>query len=113
MPYLYCAKHGQQHAANAIEQQELYREEGEAVLIFKAPLKSGAWVCDRCNVPLRKGDIAYLVTAFSQDFADELATYRFEYERRYFVMEKAEARVYGAVPSGGLPDEAMTEEESL
>lgn len=112
MPYLFCAEHGQQHAANAIEQQEQYREEGEAVLIFKAPLKASTWLCDRCNAQLGEGDIAYLVTAFSRFFADELASYDFAYERQYFVMEKAEARVYGVVPADGLPDRTMIDEEN-
>jgi hypothetical protein len=103
MPRLYCTEHGKEHEATCHEEQENYRLLGETVLIVKGTLTSGPWRCDRCNTRLTKGNPAYLVTAFSRHFAEELDGYDYGYERQYLAMERAEAKLYGAEPPGGIP----------
>lgn len=96
MPRLYCEEHGREHEAIAIGEQEHYRQLGEAVLIVKGRLISGPWLCDRCNAMLSKSTPAWLVSSFGRHFVEELDCYDYSYERRYFTMERAEARWYGA-----------------
>jgi hypothetical protein len=102
MPYLYCAADGRIHENRAIGQQELYREEGESVLIVRGILKSGPWRCDKCNAQLRKGDPACLLSAFSRYDTQSMHYYDFAYERRYFAMKGADtlALIGAAWPCG-------------
>jgi hypothetical protein len=110
MPYLFCEEHGRDREALFAQEQESYRLLGETVLVVNGPLKSPSWRCDSCNARLRRGNRAYLVTAFPRHFADELAAYDYATEREYFVIGHAEARAYGAVPAGGIPSPAMAKE---
>lgn len=96
MPYLYCAFRGRGHETRIIEQQESYRAEGESVLIVKGKLKSGPHHCDKCNARLNCGDDAALLSAFPRHIVEGTDAYDFAYERRYFDMGKAEAKLYGA-----------------
>ena len=95
MPYLFCAAHGQGHENRAIAQQEEYRQQGESVLIVHGALRSGPWQCDTCNVALKRGDDAMLMTAFPQHFTEGMNGYDFGPEKRYFDMKRAQAVVYG------------------
>jgi hypothetical protein len=106
MPYLFCEPHGQEHEATSLEEQENYRLLGEAVLIVSGALNSGSWYCDRCQTRLKKGQTAYLMTAFPNHFAEEFDRYDYAYERQYFQIDRAKARIYGAAPPGGIPDPA-------
>jgi hypothetical protein len=90
MSYLYCAADGRIHENRVISQEELYREEGESVLIVKGILKRGPWRCDKCNLPLRKGDPACLLSAFPRYDTQSMHYYDFAGERRYFAMKGAE-----------------------
>jgi hypothetical protein len=96
MPYLFCEKHGREHEDSAAGQQEAYRQEGESVLTMRGTLISGPWLCDRCNASLTKGTHAYLASAFPAWVGEGTEDYDFAYERRYFAVEKAEAKLYGA-----------------
>ncbi len=49
---------------------------------------------------------AYLVTAFSSQFAEELGGYDYACEREYLNMKRARVSVYGAEPPGGIPSPA-------
>ena len=102
MPYLFCEEHGREQEAISQEEQDSYRWLGETVLIVSGPLKSPSWRCDRCNVRLRRGSRAWLVTAFPRHYAQELSGYDYASEREYFVLGHAEATVYGATPPGGI-----------
>jgi hypothetical protein len=106
MPYLFCAEHGKEHEASCKDEQENYRLLGETVLVVSGTLISGPWRCDRCNAPLKRSQKAWLVTAFPRHFAEDLERYDYAYERQYFRIDKAEARVYGAEPPGGVPSPA-------
>lgn len=110
MPYLFCQAHGQEHAASCREREEEYRQLGETVVTVSGALTGGPWRCDRCNVRLRKGDRAFVVTAYPSHYASELTGYDYGYERRYFRLNQAEARVYGARPPGGIPSLATAQE---
>jgi hypothetical protein len=111
MPYLFCKTHGRMHDASCQQEQENYRQLGETVMIVSGTLNSGPWLCDKCNAELNKGTTAYLMTAYPRHFAEELAGYDYANERRYFRMEKATVRVYGAMPPGGIADPAMLAED--
>jgi hypothetical protein len=95
MPYLFCAAHGREHENRTIEQQEEYRQQGESVLIVHGTLKSGPWQCDKCNVLMKPGDAAMLMTPFPRHFAGGMDGYDFASEKRYFDMKRAEVAVYG------------------
>ena len=47
-----------------MEEQENYRRLGESVLIVKGTLTGGPWKCYTCNITLRRGKRACLMTAF-------------------------------------------------
>lgn len=111
MPYLFCKRHGRQHEASSRGSQEEYQQIGETVVIVSGTLISGPWQCDRCNAALNKGDAAYLVAAYPSHYADELAAYDYGYERRYFQVEKATVKVYGAMPVAGIASPATAWEE--
>ena len=97
MPRLYCAKHGKENKADTARDQEEYRQGGETVLVVSGRLISGPWHCDRCNATLKKGDTAYLSSAFPQWITEGLTDYDFAYERDYFAMAETDAAtVYGA-----------------
>ena len=64
MPYVFCEEHGREYEAICQEEQETYRRLGEMLLIVSGPLKSPSWRCEHCNVRLRRGQRAWLVTAF-------------------------------------------------
>ncbi len=98
MPYLYCAVHGRGHETRIIEQQELYRAEGESVLIVRGKLKSGPHRCDKCNTTLKRGDDAAMLSAFPRHIVEGTDAYDFAQEQRYFDMGKAEAGC--TVPTG-------------
>ena len=102
MPHLYCEQHGKEHEARVIGQTSIYRQDGESVLIVKGRLISGGWLCDRCNVPLGKTKQAYLMTTFPRWITENMHGYDFDYERRYFAVERAEVAVYGAEWPGDL-----------
>src|SRR5262245_61503195 len=103
MPHLFCQEHGQEQEARCIEDEENYRRFGEAVLIVSGPVKSPSHHCQSCHTRLRRGQMAWLVTAFSRAIAAALDRHDFAAEREYFVLEHAEARLYGATPPGGVP----------
>jgi hypothetical protein len=104
MPYLYCAVDGASHENRAIGQHDLYREEGESVLIVKGKLNCGPWRCDKCNAQLRKGDSACLLSAFPRHDTQYMHEYDFALERRYFAMKGAETlALVGAPWPGGDP----------
>jgi hypothetical protein len=97
MPHLYCDRHGQERKAAIVMQQNEYQREGETVLVVHGRLISGPWLCDRCNDELRKGDPAYLISAFPAHCHEDLYEYDFGYERAYFAMKKSDqATAYGA-----------------
>jgi hypothetical protein len=110
MPYLFCKQHGKEHVARSKEEQDNYRLLGETVLIVRGTLISGPWRCDRCNAPLKRRQKAWLVTAFPRHFAEDLEAYDYAYERQYFRIDKAEVKVYGADPPGGIPSLATVAE---
>ncbi len=95
MPYLFCKKCGDEHEARTREEQEIYRQLGEVVLIARGTLISGPWNCDSCNTSLRRGKRASLVTAFPRYYADALDDYDYANERQYFDMKRAEVSWYG------------------
>lgn len=97
MPYLFCEEHGQAREADSRTYQEHYDELGESVLIVSGRLKTGPWLCDRCNATIPRGGTAYLVTGFPRWIVESVNDYDFGYERGYFPM-KGEERiaVYGA-----------------
>src|SRR5208337_646927 len=101
MPYLFCQEHGRQHEAICEAEQDNYRLLGETVLIVTGPLKGGPFHCDRCNVRLKKGQPAWLMTPFPRHITEDLAAYDYRYERGYFPLERVKARLYGAEPAGG------------
>lgn len=103
MPYLFCEEHGREHEATSQEEQDNYRLLGETVLIVSAPLKSPSWRCDRCNVRLRRGNTAWLVTAFPRPMATGMDGYAFAAEQEYFDMGRAEVAVYGAECQLSIP----------
>jgi hypothetical protein len=96
MPYLFCKEHGQEHETRCREEQENYRRFGETVLAVKGTLVTGPWACDSCNVTLRRGKRAYLMTAFPRYVAETMDTYEFANEKQYFDMKRAEVTLYGA-----------------
>lgn len=104
MPYLYCEKHGCEREARIIEQQHMYRQADETVLVAIGTLVSGPWHCDSCNARLRPGNTAMLVSAFPSHCRDDLYDYDFGYERQYFAMtESGKATAYGAPwPDGSI-----------
>ena len=106
MPRLYCQEHGREHEARSESEHKNYRMLGETVLIVTGPLKTSSWRCDSCNARLKKGARAYLVTAFPHHFTADFDGYDYAYEGQYFVLERAEVKVYGAGPSGGMPSPA-------
>lgn len=95
MPRLYCERHGREDEARIIAQQQEYRQAGESVLVTQGSLKSGPWLCDRCNEELRKGDTAYLFNPFTAYESEHMERYDFAYEREYFAAKGTEATVYG------------------
>lgn len=111
MPYLFCKTHGRQHDASCRQEQENYRQLGETVLVVSGKLTSGPWQCDRCDAGLEEGTTAYLMTAFPSHFAAELAGYDYGNERRYFRMEEAAVKVYGAMPPGGVAPALVAEDD--
>jgi hypothetical protein len=97
MPYLYCEKHGREHEAGIIEQQDVYRQADETVLVISGTLIYGAFHCDQCNATLLDDDTATLVAAFPSHCRDDLHDYDFGYERQYFAMKESDtATAYGA-----------------
>src|SRR4051812_11850426 len=96
MPYLFCKKCGDGHEARTREEQENYRQLGEVVVIARGTLISGPWNCDSCNVTLRRGKRASLMTAFPRHYAESLDDDDFSNERQYFDMKRAEVAAYGA-----------------
>ncbi len=97
MPYLYCEKHGREREAGIIKREDEYRRADETVLVASGTLISDRWQCDRCNAPLRKGDAAWLVSAFPSHCRDDLHDYDFGYELQYFAMTGSDAATaYGA-----------------
>jgi hypothetical protein len=104
MPYLYCEKRGREREAGIIERQADYRQADEIVLVVSGTLVSGPWLCDSCNVQLREGHRAWLVSAFPSHCRDELYEYDFGYERQYFAMKPTEAATAYGVP---WPDDSI------
>jgi hypothetical protein len=98
MPHLFCQEHGREHEARCIEEQENYRQFGEAVLIVTGPVRSPSQRCRSCNMRLRRGQPAYLVTAFPRPMPEDLGGYDYAAKRDYLILEHAEARLYGATP---------------
>jgi hypothetical protein len=96
MPYLFCAEHGEEYQARVSEKQELYRQEGETILVVSGRLRSGPWLCDKCNALLGKGVRATLAVVYPRYITETIHEYDFAYERRYFAVENAEVAVYGA-----------------
>jgi hypothetical protein len=111
MPHLFCTTHGEKHGASCREDQEEYRRLGETVVIVRGTLISGPWHCDRCNARLKKGDTAWLMTAFPSYYAEQLTGYDYRHERQYFRVERAIVKVYGAISPGGIPGPAAVQEE--
>jgi hypothetical protein len=103
MPYLFCDEHGREEQATCEAEQDDYRLLKEAVLMVTGPLRTGPFHCDRCNALLKKGQPAWLMVTFTSYFAQELGVYDYQYERNYFSLDRVEATVYGAEPSGGVP----------
>lgn len=105
MPYLFCAEHGAEYQARVSETQELYRQEGETILVVRGRLRSGPWLCDKCNAQLSRSVRATLAIVYPRYITASIHEYDFAYERRYFAIEKAEVAVYGAAwPVVMLPD---------
>jgi hypothetical protein len=96
MPYLLCDAHGREYQARVTQKQELYRQEGESILIVSGSLRSGPWLCDKCNARLNKGSRAMLGIVYPRYITESLHEYDFGYERRYFDMQQAETAVFGA-----------------
>src|SRR5262249_46464784 len=65
-------------------------------LIVSGSLRSGPWLCDKCNVRLSKGGRAMLAIVYPRSITEGISEYDFAYERRYFDMEQAETSVFGA-----------------
>ncbi len=103
MPYLFCEEHGREQEARCEQEQESYRWLGETVLIVSGPMKSPSWQCALCHTRLRRGQRAWLVTAFPRPPVEGMDAYEYAAEREYLVLEHAEARLYGAEPPGGIP----------
>jgi hypothetical protein len=103
MPYRFCPEHGREHKARCLEDQENYRRFGEAVLIISGPLNSPSHHCHSCNVRLRRGQRACLVTAFPCLTPEDPGRYDDAAEGEYIVLEHTEAGLYGAeiTPSSG------------
>ncbi len=103
MPYLYCKQHGRAREKEIIEQEKVYSQAGEIVMVVKGKLNTGPWVCEVCNATLNTGDPAFLVTGFLSPLPD-LKNYAFAYERDYFAMNKIDtATAYGA----NWPDDSL------
>ena len=96
MPRLYCEEHGREYEADAGARQEEYRREGESVLIVRGRLRTGPWLCDRCNATLDSGSAAWLASFLPAWITGQTEAYEFEYERAYFAMNEATVAVYGA-----------------
>lgn len=96
MPHLYCEAHGRDHEDTTARNQELYRQEGDTVLIVKGALISGPWHCDRCNAVLEEGQSATLLLAYPRWMTERMNDYDFLYESRYFAAGEAAVAVYGA-----------------
>jgi len=47
---------------------------------------------------VRRGQRAYLVSAFPRPMPEDLGGYDYAAEREYLILEQAEARLYGAAP---------------
>lgn len=101
MPYLFCQEHGRAHEARCMEDEENHRRFGEVMLIVTGPLKSPSHRCLACKLRLRRGQRAYLLTAFPRPTPEDLGRYDFAAEGEYVVLEHAEARLYGADWPGG------------
>jgi hypothetical protein len=101
MLHLFCQEHGQEQQARCIADQENYRRFGEAVLIVSGPVKSPSHHCQSCHARLRRGQMAWLVTAFPRSIAAALDRYDFAAEGEYLVLEYATATLYGAEPPSG------------
>jgi hypothetical protein len=97
MPHLYCQKDGREREAVIIQRQELYRQEGETVLVASGTLTTGPRLCDECNATITPGSSAMLVSAFPSLWRSDLYDYDFGYERQYFAMTADDrATAYGA-----------------
>ena len=92
MPHLYCEKHGREHKARTSERQELYRQEGESVLIVKDRLISGPWLCDSCNAVLKRGTLAYLCIAYPRFVTESLREYDFKIRAAEFHRRESRSR---------------------
>jgi hypothetical protein len=103
MAYLFCEEHGREHVAASQADQDYYRFLGETVLIASGAVKSPSWRCHHCNLRLRRGMTAYLVTAFPRCHAQNIDRYDYRTEQEYFRLETLDATVYGAEPPGGIP----------
>ena len=106
MPRLYCEEHGKEYESRCQEEQENYRWLGETIRIVTGRLKAGAFHCDYCKAPLKRRQKAWLMTAFPRPMTADVRDCDFAQEGRYFNMKRAEVRVYGAAPSGGLASPA-------
>ena len=106
MPYLFCEPHGQEHEATSLEGAGELPPPRRSRPDRQRSADSGSWHCDRCQTRLKKGQTAYLMTAFPSHFAEELDRYDYAYERQYFQIDRAKARIYGAAPPGSIPDPA-------
>jgi hypothetical protein len=102
MPRLFCSRHGIEAEAQSIEEQELYRQEGETVVIVQGRLIHDRWNCDRCNTPLRPGARAYLLSFYPRIFTAGISEYNFSYEQEYF------GEVFDRVSVIGSPWHAVT-----
>jgi hypothetical protein len=106
MPRLYCEKHGQEYELGVVDKEQEYRDEGETVLIVRGKLRSGPWLCDRCNATLAKGTLACLASGLPAWITGQTETYDFAYEREYFVMHEATVVVHGAPWEAVAPQSA-------
>ena len=110
MPYLFCVRDGRVHEALSLEEQGEYRQADESVLIVKGTLISGPWSCDRCNKPIKRGNLAILVSSFPSHCRDHLYDYDFGYERQYFAMRGSDkTTVYGAE----WPDDSIRQRRQM
>jgi hypothetical protein len=96
MPRLYCEKHGLEYEVGVVEDEQVYRREGETILIVRGILRSGPWLCDRCNTTLGKGMPACLASFLPAWITAQAEAYDFAYEREYFAMHEATVVVRGA-----------------
>jgi hypothetical protein len=97
LSYLYCEQHGREHEAGIAARKNDYLREDETMLVVRGTLISDPWHCDSCNVQLKKGMTAILVSAFPGHCSDQLHCYDFGYERQYFAMTSGDtATAYGA-----------------